>query len=314
MIRFLTRRILLTLPSALVVIVLTSVLMRIGADPVGLLMGDGLGVDESQRAAITAKLGLDRSGLDQTVDWLLGLAQGDLGRSFVSDAPVASLLAERAGPTLSLATVTLTLALAIALPLGLAAAARPLGAADRVLSGVAAIGFSTPGFVLGYALVAIFALQLGWLPVQGYRPLSSGLWDWLRHLVTPCLSLLPVFVAVFARITRASVREALMEDYVRTARAKGLGEAAIVSRHALPNAASPILAVVGVGTALLVSGIAITENVFNIPGLGRLALDSALAGDFPVVQAMMVVSAATVLVVNLSVDVAHAIIDRRVRA
>lgn len=301
------------LPVLLTVAIVVFALLRSGLSNAAATAA-GEGATDEQLAAARAAFGLDRPILEQFASWFGRALTGDLGRSFFFDRPVVELLGQRLEPTLSLAAATLLLSVAIAVPLGAAAAYWRGRWLDRGLMGFSVLGFSVPSFVIAYALVWLFALKLGVLPVQGYEPLSRGLGPWLRHLTLPTLSLAPVFVAVTARMTRASVIEALQEDYVRTARAKGLSPARVLTRHALRNAAAPILTVVAVGIALLLGGAVVIESVFNIPGLGRLMIDAVLAGDYPVVQGVILLSAVTCIAVNLLTDLAYGLLDPRMRA
>jgi peptide/nickel transport system permease protein len=212
---------------------------------------------------------------------------------------------------------TALLAVLIAVPLGTLAAWRMGGWLDRSLSAFSVAGFSVPVFVIAYVLIYVFAMQLQWLPVQGYKPLTGpqaqGVWDWARQLVLPWLTLSTIYVALIARITRASVSEALSEDYIRTARAKGLGEFSVLLRHALANAAVPIVTVVGIGVALLIGGVVVTETVFAIPGLGSLTVDAVLNRDFPVIQGLVLLFSLSYVGINLLVDTSYLWLDPRIR-
>lgn len=301
-----------TIPVLLTVAVLVFVLLRSGlGDPAAVAVGDG--ATATQLAAARAEFGLDRPLVEQFALWLGKAVSGDLGQSFFFHRPVVELLAQRLEPTLSLAFVTLLLSIAIAIPLGSTAAYRRGSWLERGLMGFSILAFSVPSFVVAYALVYVFASKLGALPVQGYEPISHGFGPWLRHIALPALSLAPVFVAVTARMTRASMIEALQEDYVRTARAKGLTAGEVLTRHALRNAAAPILTVVTVGVTLLLGGTVVTESVFNIPGLGRLMIEAVLSGDYPVVQGVILLSALTCVAVNLLTDLAYVALDPRMR-
>ncbi|WP_407051573.1 ABC transporter permease [Methyloraptor flagellatus] len=299
-------------PVLLTVAATVFLLLRIGiGDPAASMAGDA--ASTAQLAAIRTQFGLDQPVAVQFATWLGHAARGDLGTSFYFRVPVADLIGERFGPTVSLAALTLAVAVALGVPLGVAAANRRGRWLDRTLMGFTVVGFSAPSFVVAYACVYIFAIRLGWLPVQGYAPLSAGLGTWLAHLVLPVLSLAPVYVAVIARMTRASVAETLGEDYVRTARAKGAAPVRVLLRHALPNAAAPVLTVIGVAIGLLMGGVVVIENVFNLPGLGRLVVDSVVAGDYPVVQGAILVSAVICLGANLAIDIVYGLIDPRIR-
>jgi peptide/nickel transport system permease protein len=223
------------------------------------------------------------------------------------------LIGDRLEPTLALACLTIVITVVIAVPLGTLAAWKHGGWLDRALMGFSVLGFSIPVFVLGYLFVYFFALKLDWFPVQGYRALRNGVGPWLHHLLLPAFTLSVVYVALIARVTRASVAEALTEDYVRTARAKGLPESRVLVRHALANAAVPIVTVIGIGVALLIGGVVVTESVYSIPGLGTLTVDAVLARDFPVIQGVILFFAFLYVIVNLLVDVSYLFLDPRIR-
>jgi peptide/nickel transport system permease protein len=226
---------------------------------------------------------------------------------------VTALIGQRLEPTLALATLTIALAVAVAVPLGVVAAWRFGGWLDRALMGFSVLGFSVPVFVLAYILIYIVSLKLGWLPVQGYQRLADGFWPFLRHLILPSITLSIVYIALIARVTRASVLEALGEDYIRTARAKGLPEIRVLVRHALANAAVPIATVIGIGVALLIGGVVVTESVYAIPGLGRLTVDAVLARDFPTIQGVILFFSFAYVLVNLVVDLSYVLFDPRIR-
>jgi peptide/nickel transport system permease protein len=248
------------------------------------------------------------------------VVQGDLGYSFYLSNPVTELIAQRIEPTLALALGTVILAVLIAVPLGTLAAWRMGGWLDRLLSGFSVAGFSIPVFVIGYLLIYLFAIRLEWLPVQGYKSLldgaggaGAGPWAWMRQLILPWMTLAMIYVALIARVTRASVSEALTEDYIRTARAKGLTERAVLLHHALVNAAVPIVTVIGIGVALLIGGVVVTETVFAIPGLGSLTVDAVLNRDFPVIQGLVLLFSVSYVMVNLLVDLSSLFLDPRIR-
>jgi peptide/nickel transport system permease protein len=238
---------------------------------------------------------------------------GDMGQSFFFKKDVAELIGDRLEPTLSLALLTIVMTVLIAVPLGTLAAWKHGGWLDRALMGFSVLGFSVPVFVIGYLLVYFFSLKWDVFPVQGYKAIKDGLWPWLHHLLLPALTLSIVYVALISRVTRASVAEALTEDYVRTARAKGLPESRVLIKHALANAAVPIVTVIGIGVALLIGGVVVTESVFSIPGLGTLTVDAVLARDFPVIQAVILFFAFLYVLVNLLVDVSYLFLDPRIR-
>lgn len=322
MIGYVARRLLAIVPVLLVVAGVVFLVLRLTpGDPAAVIAGNNASADDVAR--IREHLGLARPLPMQFWIWISNASQGDLGHSYYLDKPVAALVAQRIGPSLSLAAGTLLLSVAIALPLGTLAAWRRGGGLDRMLSVLAVAGFSVPAFVIGYALVYVFAIRLQWLPVQGYRRLFGeageqgsaivNLVAWARQLVLPWLTLAAVYVALIARVTRASVAEALGEDYVRTARAKGLGEPAVLLRHALANAALPIVTVIGTGVALLIGGVVVTETVFAIPGLGSLVVEAVLNRDFPVVQGVVLCFSVLYVLVNLAVDLSYLGLDPRVR-
>jgi peptide/nickel transport system permease protein len=312
MARVLLGRLVSTVPVLLIVAAIVFLMLRSGlGDPAAVAVGEG--ASNAEVAAARSEFGLDRTALEQFSRWLGATLQGDLGQSFFSRTPVSQLLAARLEPTLSLAILTLCISTVAGVIFGILAAYRRRGLFDRALLALSTVGFSVPSFLIGYALVYVFALRLGWLPVQGYRPFEDGLWSWLRHLLLPALSLAPVYVSVIARMTRAGLLDALSEDYVRTARAKGATFLWALVRHALPNAAGPILSVVGVGVGLMMGGVVVIESVFNIPGLGRLMIDAVIAGDYPVVQGVVLTSALVYVAVNLMVDLAYAGLDPRAR-
>ncbi|HOB01699.1 MAG TPA: ABC transporter permease [Casimicrobium huifangae] len=309
---FLVKRILATIPVLVIVAVIVFTLIRlVPGDPAAVIAGNMATNEDIAR--IRTELGLDRGFFTQFLLWAKGLVSGDLGQSFFFKKEVTALIAERLEPTLSLAFLTIVLTVLVAVPLGTLAAWRHGGWLDRALMGFSVLGFSIPVFVLGYLLVYFFALKLDWFPVQGYRPLREGLWPWLHQLLLPAITLSIVYVALIARVTRASVAEALTEDYVRTARAKGLPEARVLVRHALANAAVPIVTVIGIGIALLIGGVVVTESVYSIPGLGTLTVDAVLARDFPVIQGVILFFAFLYVMVNLLVDLSYLFLDPRIR-
>ena len=309
---YVLRRLLATIPVLVIVGVLVfSLLQLTPGDPAAVLAGDY--ATPEQVAAIRAQLGLDRPVLVQFTAWAGRILQGDLGTSIYSNQPVVLLIRQRIEPTLLLTLATALIAVATALPLGVLAAYRAGGALDRIVMSVAVAGYSTPVFVVGYLLVYVFALGLGWFPTQGYTPLSQGLWPCLRSICLPALTLAFLYMGLIARVTRASVLEVLAEDYVRTARAKGLRQPAVLARHALKNAAVPIVTVIGIGIAALLGGVVVTETVFNLPGLGRLAADAISRRDYPIVQGLILLFAATYAAINLLVDLSYPLFDPRIR-
>ncbi|AOS78250.1 MULTISPECIES: ABC transporter permease [Hydrogenophaga] len=309
---FILRRLLSTLPVLLFVAVFVFLILRLApGDPAALIVGD-MGT-EADIARVRQSLGLEGPLPAQFLHWVGELLRGNLGESYYFKTGVTELIAQRLEPTLSLAAFTIVLAVLIAVPLGVIAAARHGGWLDRALMGFSVLGFSVPVFVIGYALIWVFSLHLGWLPVQGYSRLSNGVGPWLSQLVLPALTLSLVYTALIARVTRAAVSEALTEDHVRTARAKGLAERAVLMRHALANAAVPIVTVIGIGIALLIGGVVVTETVFAIPGLGQLTVDAVLSRDFPVIQGVILLFSVVYVLINLLIDLSYVLLDPRIR-
>jgi len=280
-------------------------------DPAAIMAGDAASTEQIER--IRAGLGLDRPVVVQFGIWLGKVLSGDLGESFYYRIKVAELIGQRLEPTFALSALTIFFAVFIAVPLGVIAASRFGGWLDRALMGFSVLGFSVPVFVLAYLLIWLVSLQLGWLPVQGYSRLAEGFWPFLEHLILPAITLSVIYIALIARVTRASVLEALGEDYIRTARAKGLPEFRVLVRHALANAAVPIATVIGIGIAILIGGVVVTESVYAIPGLGRLTVDAVLARDFPTIQGVILFFSFVYVLVNLLIDLSYVFLDPRIR-
>ena len=312
MLSFLAKRLLATLPVLLVVAIAVFMIVRLTpGDPAAVIGGNSATSEDLDR--IREQLGLTRPLWTQFLLWGEGVLRGDLGFSFFLNKPVVTLIAQRMEPTLSLAGGTLLLAAAIALPLGTLAAWRMGGWLDKAVMAFSVAGFSVPVFVVGYLLIYVLALKLQWFPVQGYRRIAGGVGPWLQQLVLPCLTLAVTYVALLARVTRAAVSEALTEDYIRTARAKGIAELQVLKHHALRNAAVPVVTVIGVSAALLLGGVVVTETVFAIPGLGQLTVDAVLNRDFPVLQGVVLFFALLYVLVNLLVDLSYLFLDPRIR-
>lgn len=312
MLGYILRRLAATIPVLLFVALLVFFLLRLTpGDPAILIAGDQ--ATSAQIEDIRQKLGFDRPLSEQLLTYAGQLARGDLGSSIFSGMAVTRLIGMRVEPTAMLALVAIVLALFIAIPLGTVAAVMAGSRFDRAVMAFAMLGFSSPVFVIAFLLVYVFALGLGWFPTQGYVPLAQGLGPCLNSLALPGLTLALVYAALIARITRASLLEVLSEDYVRTARAKGLLPGRVILRHALKNAAIPIVTVVGVGIAALLGGVVVTETVFNIPGLGRLTTDAILRRDYPVVQGLILVFSTIYVLINLLVDLSYVLFDPRVQ-
>jgi peptide/nickel transport system permease protein len=312
MISYILRRLAATIPVLFIVAVMVFLMLRLTpGDPAAIIAGDN--ATTQQILDIRTRLGLEQPVLQQFVIWLGNILRGDLGESFFFRKTVWELISERIEPTLSLAFFTMFLAVIIAIPLGVIAAYRQGTWIDRVVMGFSVVGFSVPVFVIGYLLIYIFAIKLGWFPVQGYQRIANGIFPWFVSLILPAFTLSVTFVALIGRMTRTSVLEVLSEDYIRTARAKGQTEIKVLFAHALKNAAVPIVTVVGIGVAVLIGGVVVTESVYSIPGLGRLTVDAVLARDFPVIQAIILSFSFVYVLINLLVDLSYTIFDPRIR-
>ncbi|MDP3691916.1 ABC transporter permease [Bradyrhizobium sp.] len=309
---YLFRRLLGTIPVMLVVAVFIFLMLRLTpSDPAAIIAGDNATTE--QVAQIRSQLGLNRPMIEQFFIWSGNVLTGDFGESFFFKKTVASLIGERIEPTLSLALFTILIAVLVAVPLGVLAAHRHGSWIDRIVMGFSVLGFSVPVFVVGYLLIYLFAVWLNWLPVQGYQRISEGVGGWVQRLILPSLTLSVIYIALIARMTRTSVLEVLSEDYIRTARAKGQNERTVLFRHALRNAAVPIVTVIGLGIALLIGGVVVTESVFTIPGLGRLTVDAVLARDYPTIQAVILLFSFVYVMINLAVDMLYTLLDPRIR-
>ena len=312
MLAYIARRVLATIPVMLLVALFVFSLLYIApGDPAAIIAGDQASPEDVDR--IRASLGLDRPFVIRFGEWLWHVVQGDLGVSIFTNLPVTHMISQRIEPTMSLMVLTLLLSLVTAIPMGVVAAWQHGTWIDRLVMATAVFGFSTPVFVVGYLLAYIFALQLDWLPVQGFVSISKGLWPCLRKLILPAVALGLVFMALIARITRATMLDVLSQDYLRTARAKGVGERGVLMRHALKNAAVPIVTIVGIGFASLIGGAVVTESVFAIPGLGRLTVDAILRRDYPVIQGVVLLFSFMYVLVNLAVDLLYTLFDPRIR-
>mgnify|MGYP000620621047 CR=1 FL=1 len=309
---YILRRLLATIPVMLVVALFVFFLLHLTpGDPAAIIAGDDASPDEIE--GIRRKLGLDQPVWVQFGIYVMNLLRGDLGTSIFSNLPVTTLVMQRLEPTVVLAFSTLFVAVVFAIPMGVLAAWKVRTALDRIVMGFSVMGFALPVFLIGYLLIYIFAIELRWLPVQGYRPLSEGVVGTARSVVLPAFALGMVYMALIARITRASMLEVLSEDYIRTAHAKGVAKPSVLLKHALKNAAVPIVTVIGIGFALLISGVVITETVFNIPGLGRLTVDAILKRDYPIIQGLIIIFAGTKVLVNLLIDISYTFFDPRIR-
>jgi peptide/nickel transport system permease protein len=312
MFAYIIRRTLAAVPVMVLVAVFVFLLLRLTpGDPAAIIAGDM--ATPEQLEDIRTSLGLDQPIIVQFASWMGLLLQGDLGTSLISNTPVVTMIAQHAEPTIALAVMTIILAVLVAVPLGVLAAWWHRTWIDYAVMTLSVIGFSVPVFVIGYMLIQLFAIDLRWLPVQGYRNLSDGIVPFLDHAILPVLTLSSIYIALIARMTRASVLEVLGEDYIRTAQAKGLRDERVLFHHALRNAAVPVLTIIGTGFAMLISGVVVTESVFNIPGIGRLTVDAILARDYPVIQGMILLTSGIYVLINLMIDLSYSIFDPRIR-
>lgn len=313
MLYFVMKRTIAAIPVMLMVsVIVFSILYFAPGDPASLILGD-LGT-HADLAAARARLGLDDSYFVQLFRFIANILQGDLGNSiYFGKQPVTSLIMQRLEPTLALTMSTIIVCILIAIPLGTFSAWKSGSLIDRLVALISVLGFSLPTFVLGYTLIFVFAIKAEILPVQGYKSISDGLLPFVRSITLPTMTLGLTYLVLMLRITRASVIETLGEDYVRTAKAKGVSDTVLLRRHALPNAAIPIITVVGLGLTSLISGVVITEVVFNIPGLGRLMLDGIIKRDYPLIQGVTIFVSFTYVAVNLFIDIVYSYYDPRIR-
>ncbi len=312
MFKYISNRLLASVPIVLFVAVFVFLLSHLApGDPAALIAGEN--ATPEQISLIRDRLHLDEPLVTQFGYWFSDVLRFDLGNSIFSERPVTELIAARLEPTLVLTTLTIFMTIFLAVPAGVIAAWKVNSTSDRSIMILSVLGFSVPAFLIGYANMYVFALKLGWFPVQGYSALSDGVFGTLRSVALPAFTITLVFWALVARITRAAMIEILQEGYTRTARAKGLSEGKVLFVHALKNAGVPISTVIGVGIAILISGVVVTESVFNIPGIGRLVVDAITQRDFPVVQGTMIFFSVVLIVVNLLVDLSYVLFDPRIR-
>ncbi len=312
MFNFILRRMFAAIPvMAMVAVIVFAILRLTPGDPAAIIAGDSATAEQLDQ--IRRVMGLDQPIYTQFFMWVGQLLSGDLGVSLLSGTQVSDMIMQRMGPSLALALSTIILSVLVAVPLGILAAWRQGKVFDRFVMATSVLGFSVPVFVTAYLLILVFSLKLGWFPVQGYKPLDEGVWPFMKSLVLPTIALSTVYVALIARITRTSIIEVMGEDFIRTARAKGLRERSVLLGHALRNAAVPIVTIIGVGVALLISGVVVTESVFNLPGLGRLVVEAVLGRDYPVIQALILLFALVYVLINLVVDTLYTVFDPRIR-
>lgn len=309
---FVIRRVLSAVPVLFMVAVVVFLMLRLSpGDPAVMIAGSS--ATPEQLAALREAMGLNQPLLQQLYLWLSRVLTGDLGKSLISGQSVAFMVMDRFGPTLALSLSTIVFAVLVAIPVGVIAAWQQGKWPDRMVMTASVVGFSVPVFIIGYTLILVFARLLNWLPVQGYQPLSAGFEGFAKRLILPTVTLSLPYIALIARIVRTNVIDVMNEDYIRTARAKGLTEAGVLMRHALGNAAVPIITIIGVSVAMLIGGVVVTESVFNIPGLGRLVLEAVLARDYSVIQSLILLFATIYVVINLVVDLLYGLFDPRIR-
>ena len=312
MISFILKRLAGAVPvMGVVALVVFALLFLTPGDPAAVIAGDHANAEEIAR--IRVQLGLDRPLHVQFGLWIGRLLTGDLGVSIFSQVPVTQLILQRLEPTVSLGLTTLALAIPVALVIGVVAARSAGKWADRAAMLFAVIGFSMPIFMLGYCLVYLFAIELEILPVQGFVSIREGIGRFLEHMILPAITLGVVYVALLARITRTSMLEVLHEDYVRSARARGVGELGVLVFHVLRNAAVPIVTMIGISLAIVISGSVVVESVYNLPGIGGLLIDAVLKRDYPVIQGVVLMFSFVYVIVNLAIDIAYAFLDPRIR-
>lgn len=311
MLRFIAVRSLAALPVIGIVSVVVFVFLRLAGDPVAALLGEDATTE--RLIEVRKAMGLDRSIVEQFFIWLWHVLSGDFGLSLVTREPVSQMISARLEATLSLALTTIILSILVAVPLGLFAARHRGSWIDRLITLFCVSGFSVPTFVLGYLLVWVFSIKLPWLPAQGYASIVNGIGPWLLHLVAPTIAMSTVFIVLIARITRAGAIETLSQDYIRTARALGASEPRVFRLFVLRNAAVPIVTIIGVGIGIVLTGVVVTETIFNLPGIGRLTIEAVLARDYPVVQCVIILFSFTYVLINLAVDIIYSLLDPRIR-
>lgn len=309
---YIVRRIILVFPVMMVVGTFVFSLLHLApGDPAAIIAGDYAQPGDIER--IRHYLGLDRPIHRQFFVWVGNMLRGDFGTSIYTRRPVMELIGQRIKPTLTLATTCMLFVITVAIPMGIVAAWRAGSWVDVTVMVLAVLGFSFPVFWLGLVMIYVFSVKLEWLPVQGFHGMEEGFLPFVSHILLPTLSIGIILIALLARITRASVIETLAEDYVRTAYAKGLHARAVLFGHALRNAAVPIVTTIGAMVSLLISGTVVTETVFAIPGIGRLTVDAILHRDYPVIQAIVILSSGVYVLINLVIDYVYTLIDPRIR-
>jgi peptide/nickel transport system permease protein len=309
---YIIKRILSLIPVLFVVsIVIFMIVHLTPGDPASVMLGNEATAE--QIAQLREQLNLNLPIHEQYIHWVTGVFKGDLGTSFFMKEPVAQAILEHLQPTISLTIFAQIVALIIAIPIGIVAAIRRGTAIDQSIMGMSLLGMSVPSFLLGLLLVLLFGVKLGWLPVAGYNPWNSGIWNHLKYLILPAISLGSIQAALIARMTRTSMLEVLNTNYIKTALAKGVKKRNIVYRHALRNAFLPILTVIGQSFGTLMAGAVVTETIFNIPGIGQLIINSVARRDYAVIQGVVLFVTVSYVFINLIIDLLYSVIDPRVR-
>lgn len=309
---YILKRVLSLIPILFIVSLIVFLIVHLTpGDPVAAILGDKATPDQVEQ--MRNELGLNAPIHQQYVNWVSGVLRGDLGQSYFMQQTVTMAIASHLGPTISLSILSQMMTIVIGIPIGIIAATRKGTLIDASFMGFSLLGISIPSFLLALFLILLFSVQLTWFPVAGYKPLSNGLWEYLRYLILPAVSLASVQVALTARMTRNSMLEVLNTDYIKTARSKGLSEWKVVYKHALKNAFLPIITIISQSFGLLIAGAVVVETVFNIPGIGQLVINSIERRDFAVIQGIVLFVAVVYISINLVVDLLYGIIDPRVR-
>ncbi|HEX2114901.1 MAG TPA: ABC transporter permease [Alphaproteobacteria bacterium] len=312
MAEFVLRRLLAAVPVLfLVSLIAASIMQLVPGDPAAIIAGQS--ASDADVARVREALGLDRPFIERLWDWYVGIARGDLGHSLLLNRPVTQAIAERVPVTLALAGFALFLTIALGVPCGVIAALRPNSWIDQAVLTFALLGVSIPNFWLSLMLIVLFGVMLDWLPAGGYVPFGDDPVGWVRSLILPGFSLALLQVGLLARITRSTMLEVLRQDYVRTARAKGLPGFMVIGKHALKNVMIPVITVIGISFGLLLSGSVVIETVYSIPGMGRLLANAIFGRDYPVIQGGLLLTAAVLVMLNLVVDLLYALLDPRVK-
>ncbi|MEK4229718.1 ABC transporter permease [Solibacillus sp. FSL H8-0538] len=312
MFAYIFKRLLSIIPVLFVVSIVIFLIIHITpGDPAATILG--MEATQEQIEALNEELGFNRPIHEQYISWVAGLLQGDLGNSLFMKMPVTEAIAEHVGPTFSLAVIAQVIALVLAIPFGIIASYKRGSATDATLMGMSLFGMAVPSFLLGLLLMLVVGVKLQWLPVAGYAPLEDGLWEHVKYLILPAISLGTIQAALITRMTRSSMLDVLNLNYIKTARAKGMKEWNVLMKHAFRNAFLPILTVIGQTFGTLVTGAVVVETIFNIPGLGQLIMNSIVRRDFVVIQGVVLAVTFMYVMINLLIDLLYGVVDPRVR-